>query len=100
MAYYQKVLGATNISRMPVSKEQAEQFGVTKEKLDETTMHSQFDILGTTIMAADNFHSDNLSYTGFSILLDLNSEDEFKSRSPNVLESCDRIWRREGKYAI
>lgn len=77
LAYYQKVLGATNISRMPVSKEQAEQFGVTKEKLDETTMHSQFDILGTTIMAADNFHSDNLSYTGFSILLDLNSEDKF-----------------------
>ena len=75
LAYYQRILGATNIVRMPVSKEQAEQFGVTKEKIDDTTMHSQFDILGTTIMAADNFHCDNLSYTGFSILLDLNSED-------------------------
>ena len=38
-------------------------------------MHSQFDVLGTTITAADNFHCDDLSYTGFSILLDLNSED-------------------------
>lgn len=76
LEYYEEVLGAAHIVRLPVSQEQADQFGVPLDKLEETTMHSQFDILGTTVMAADNFHGDALSYTGFSILLDLNSEDE------------------------
>ncbi|KXT63521.1 PhnB protein / putative DNA binding 3-demethylubiquinone-9 3-methyltransferase domain protein [Lactococcus sp. DD01] len=72
---------------MPVSEEQAEQFGIPQEKLNEATMHSQFDILGTTIMAADNFHCDDLSYTGFSILLDLNSEDEV------ALKKAQAFWK-------
>ncbi len=74
--YYKEVLAATNIHRITVSEEKAEQFGVPVEKASEMTMHSQFDVLGTTIMAADNFRGDHLSYTGVSILLELNSEDE------------------------
>lgn len=85
--YYKEVLGATNIYRVPVSVEQAEQFGITDEKLDLATMHSQFDILGTTIMAADNFSDDILSYSGFSILLDLNSEDD------QELNKAKIFWR-------
>lgn len=86
--YYERVLGATNIVRMPVSTEQAEQFGVTEEKAADYTMHSQFKILGTTIMAADNFQGEDLSYTGFSILLDLNSEDK------QALQEAQNFWKR------
>ncbi len=75
--YYKAVLGATNISRMPVAAEQAEQFGVPIEKASDLTMHSQCDILGSTIMAADNFMKvDPLVYDSVSILIDLDSEDE------------------------
>lgn len=76
LIYYEEVFGAKNIVRMPVSPEQAEQFGVAIGEAAEWTMHSQFEILGTTIMASDNFQKDKISYTGISILLDLNSEDE------------------------
>lgn len=75
--YYKAVLGATHISRMPVAAEQAEQFGVPLEKAADLTMHSQFDILGSTIMAADNFMKvDPLVYDAVYILIDLDSEDE------------------------
>ncbi|WP_285121696.1 MULTISPECIES: VOC family protein [Lactococcus] len=76
LAYYEEVLGATEIHRVPVSSEQAEQFGVSVEQASDMTMHSQFKVLGTTIMAADNFQKEELAYSGISILLDLDSEDE------------------------
>lgn len=74
--YYEEVLGATEVHRMPVGAEQAEQFGLSLDQASEMTMHSQFKVLGTTIMAADNFQKEELAYSGVSILLDLNSEDE------------------------
>ncbi|QPS71497.1 VOC family protein [Lactococcus garvieae] len=74
--YYEEVLGAKNIRRVPVGAEQAEEFGLSEEQAAEMTMHSQFDILGTTIMAADNFQKEDLKYSGISILIDLNSEDK------------------------
>ena len=75
--YYKDVLGATNISRMPLAEEQAEQLGVPIEKASDLTMHSQFDILGSTVMATDNFMKvDPLVYDSISILIDLDSEDE------------------------
>lgn len=57
---YKQALGATNIHRVLVSGEQAKQFNV----------------LDTTIMAADDFQKENWAYSGISILLSLNSEDE------------------------
>lgn len=77
LAYYEEVLGAKNIRRVPVAGEQAA----------EMTMHSQFDILGTTVMAADNFQHEVLSYTGISILLDLNSEDK------DAMAEAQEFWK-------
>ncbi|MCL2676668.1 MAG: glyoxalase/bleomycin resistance/extradiol dioxygenase family protein [Streptococcaceae bacterium] len=74
--YYKEVLGATDVTRMPVGPEQAEQFGVPADKAEEMTMHSQFNILGSTIMAADNFQKVEISYTGMSILLNVDAKDE------------------------
>ena len=85
--YYKAVLGATHISRMPVAAAQAVQFGVPLEKAAVLTMHSQFDILGSTIMAADNFMKvDPLVYDAVSILIDLDSEDE------TALAEADAFW--------
>lgn len=33
IAYYEEVFGATNVKRLEVSEEQAEQFGMTKNRL-------------------------------------------------------------------
>ena len=87
LVYYQEVLQATNIKRLPVSKEQAADFGISAKEAEAKTMHSQFDVLGTTIMAADNFRQDKLAYTGISILLDLNSED------PTAMTEARDFWR-------
>lgn len=76
LAYYEEVLGAKNIRRLPVGADQAEEFGVSAEQASEMTMHSQFEVLGATIMAADNFKGEELGYSGVSIMLDVNSEDE------------------------
>lgn len=86
LAYYAEVLGATNIHRMPVSAEQADQFEIPVDQAPNKTMHSQFEVLGTIIMAADNFQNENLSYTGISILIDLNSEDEVE------MEKVKSFW--------
>ncbi|ARE01117.1 VOC family protein [Lactococcus lactis] len=87
--YYKDVLGATNISRLPLAEEQAEQFGVPIEKASDLTMHSQCDILGSTIMAADNFMKvDPLVYDSISILIDLDSEDE------QAVSQADAFWNK------
>ncbi|RZI48274.1 VOC family protein [Lactococcus kimchii] len=87
LAYYEEVLGAKNISRMPVAPEQAEQFGVEADAAADLTMHSQFDVLGSTIMAADNFMKlEPLVYDAVSILIDLDSEDEV------ALAQADAFW--------
>jgi PhnB protein len=86
LAYYEEVLGATNIHRVPVGEEQAQEFGITVEEAANKTMHSQFDILGATIMAADNFQNDVLVYSGISILLDLDSEDE------GAMAAANQFW--------
>ncbi|GAK31725.1 glyoxalase family protein [Weissella oryzae SG25] len=88
LAYYEQALGATNIVRMPVGEAQAEQFGVDPAQAAEMTMHGQFDVLGTTIMAADNFKGvEALNYDALSILLDLNSEDAAE------LAKADAFWQ-------
>lgn len=44
--YYEDVFGATNVNRLAVGEEQAENFGLTKDQADEATMHAEFEILG------------------------------------------------------
>lgn len=55
LAYYEEVFGATDVNRLPVGKEQAEQFGVDPEQAEETTMHSEFKVAGHKLYAADRF---------------------------------------------
>ncbi|GAB7391319.1 VOC family protein [Lactococcus garvieae] len=91
LKYYEEVLGATNISRMEVHADQAEQFGVSLEVAADMTMHSQFDVLGTTVMAADNFQKEKLYYNGISILIDLNSEDK------QSMKEAQEFWEKLAK---
>ena len=86
LKYYEKALGVTNIIRMPVQSDQAEEFGISRDRVDEMTMHSQFEVLGTTIMAADDFQSIDLDYSGISILIDLNSEDK------KAMNEAEEFW--------
>lgn len=86
LKYYEKALGVTNIIRMPVQSDQAEEFGISRDRVDEMTMHSQFEVLGTTIMAADDFQSIDLDYFGISILIDLNSEDK------KAMDEAEEFW--------
>ncbi|TYC49854.1 glyoxalase/bleomycin resistance/extradiol dioxygenase family protein [Weissella muntiaci] len=89
LTYYEDVFGASNIVRMPVAEAQAEQFGVSAEQAAEMTMHGQFDVLGTTVMAADNFMGvEKLDYASVAILLDLNSEDADESAA------ADAFWKK------
>lgn len=86
LKYYEKALGGTNIIRMPVQSDQAEEFGISRDRVDEMTMHSQFEVLGTTIMAADDFQNIDLDYSGISILIDLNSEDK------KAMNEAEEFW--------
>lgn len=65
LAYYEEVFGATNITRLPVGKDQAVQFNMSPEDADDATMHSQFDIACTTILASDSFGRAEKSITVF-----------------------------------
>ncbi|SCT00675.1 VOC family protein [Staphylococcus caeli] len=80
LAYYEEVFGATNITRLPVGKEQAAQFNMSPEDADNATMHSQFDIAGTTILASDSFGRAQKINNGISLLIDydINNEDDAK----------------------
>lgn len=80
LAYYEEVFGATNITRLPVGKEQAAQFNMSPEDADNATMHSQFDIAGTTILASDSFGRAQKINNGISLLIDydVNNEDDAK----------------------
>ncbi|KRN74322.1 glyoxalase family protein [Carnobacterium maltaromaticum] len=73
--YYTEVFGATDIIRLPVSPEQATQFGISAEKLADTTMHASFTVLGAPLFCADNFMGPVQSSNQVSIMLDINSED-------------------------
>ncbi|MGM7692155.1 VOC family protein [Staphylococcus saprophyticus] len=55
LAYYEEVFGATNITRLPVGKDQAAHFNMSEAEAANATMHAQFDIAGTTVLASDSF---------------------------------------------
>lgn len=55
LAYYEEVFDATSIVRMPVGKEQAKEFDIPLEELENTTIHGIFPVLGANIFCSDNF---------------------------------------------
>jgi PhnB protein len=88
LQYYEEVFGACNIMRVPLHSDLAESFGIDEATLSEKTVHSQFNILGKTIMAADNFRKKNTSCTDLPILLDLPAEDG------REIERAKEFWNK------
>lgn len=76
LGYYEEVFGATNISRLPVSEEQSEMFGLPKENLENTTVHGGFTVLGANLFCSDSFGKEVKPSNQISIMLDSNSEDQ------------------------
>ncbi|GGB06758.1 VOC family protein [Macrococcus hajekii] len=88
LTYYEDVFGATDINRVPVGREQADQFGVDPDKAEEMTMHSEFEVGGQKLYAADRF-----SETGDfnrSISLSLN----FDQQNPDEVKRFDDIFTK------
>ncbi|KRM12159.1 glyoxalase/bleomycin resistance/extradiol dioxygenase family protein [Paucilactobacillus suebicus] len=75
MAYYKEVFGATNISRLPVSEDQAEYYGMMPSNLEDTTYHGEFEVAGTKILCSDAFMAEPQPSSLISILLDFDSND-------------------------
>ncbi|HAM2109748.1 TPA: glyoxalase/bleomycin resistance/extradiol dioxygenase family protein [Listeria monocytogenes] len=75
LGYYEEVFGATYISRLPVSEEQSEMFGLAKENLENTTVHGGFTVLGANLFCSDSFGKEVKPSNQISIMLDSNSED-------------------------
>lgn len=78
LAYYEEVVGATNITRLPVGKDQAAHFNMSEAEAANATMHAQFDIAGTTVLASDSFGRAERINNGISLLIDydINNEDD------------------------
>lgn len=79
LEYYEDVFGATNVNRLAVGEEQAENFGLTKEQGEKATMHAEFEILGVKILCSDSFgRVDNIN-NGISLLIDFDTNDKTDS---------------------
>lgn len=76
LEYYETYFGAVNVFRMPVSKEQATEWQMPTEKLEDSTIHGGFTVLGTELFCSDSFAQTLESGNQVSIMLDINSEDE------------------------
>lgn len=83
LAYYEEFFGATNIRRVKVEPSQAEEFSIPLEKLDDTTMHAEFTVLGAELYCSDSFGNDVSPSKQISIMLDVNWEDEQALKESN-----------------
>ncbi|QLK85787.1 VOC family protein [Staphylococcus sp. 17KM0847] len=70
LEYYKTVFGATDIKRLPVSKEQASHFGLDEIQAENATMHSEFVIGGAKLHASDSFGKPDLLNGAISLMLD------------------------------
>ena len=80
LAYYEEVFGATDILRLPVDEEQAQQFGVDPSRAHDATMHSEFSIANVQLFASDSFGSDDKLNGAISLMLnyDINRQEDEK----------------------
>lgn len=91
LEYYRNVFGAADVVRISLCEEQTMDFGVS---ISNKTIHSQFKILGITIMAADSFGKDSSPLKNFPVLLDIKLE---KNESmAKIKEFWDGIIDSEG----
>ncbi|WP_099974927.1 VOC family protein [Lactobacillus terrae] len=77
LEYYEEVFGAKIITRLSPSEEQAGQFGFDPSKVDlnSLTMHSELEILGSRLYAADKFTTGEKITNGITLNLEVNSDD-------------------------
>jgi PhnB protein len=87
ITYYEEVFGATLISHMPLSKEMAEQFGVSTAFLENSTMHAEMRIEGIRVLCSDRFGGEN-KFEGIGLMIDFNIEDEAE------LARMHALWER------
>ncbi len=83
LEYYEEFFGATNIRRVKVEPNQAEEFNVPLDKIDDATMHAEFRILGAELYCSDSFGNDVGPTRQISIMLDVNWEDEKALKESN-----------------
>ena len=88
LQYYEEVFGACNITRTSPHSDLAESFGIDEAILSEKTVHSQFNILGKTLMAADNFQNEKTSCAECPVLLDLQGEEG------REIEQAQEFWNK------
>lgn len=86
--YYERVFGATDILRVTPQEEQAEEFKVAVDELDNMTIHAKFSILGTDLFCSDCFGYEMTSGNQISIMLDVNSED------PEAVIEAEAFYQR------
>ncbi|WP_201748771.1 VOC family protein [Staphylococcus delphini] len=70
LEYYEEVFGATEINRLPVTKEQAGHFGLSQEDVTDATMHAEFTIASTQLFASDSFSKAASISGAISLMLD------------------------------
>ncbi|EJG0097743.1 VOC family protein, partial [Staphylococcus pseudintermedius] len=70
LEYYEEVFGATEINRLPVTKEQAGHFGLSQEDATDATMHAEFTIASTQLFASDSFGKAASINGAISLMLD------------------------------
>lgn len=74
LQYYEQVFGATDIVRLPVTQDQADQFGISTDHLEDKTIHAEFKIAGATIFCSDALMAIPQPSSLISILLDFNED--------------------------
>jgi PhnB protein len=89
IAYYEEVFGATDVKRLPVDPQQASNFGISEDDADNATMHSDFKIAGTTILASDSFGKPSAINESISLLIDYDVNDEADVKEVEAL--YDRV---------
>lgn len=74
--YYERVFLAENINCTPVGQEQAAQFGIDPADADNKTMHSEFEIAGMKLYAADRFGESGEFNRMISLSINYSQHDE------------------------
>ncbi|MCJ1655537.1 glyoxalase/bleomycin resistance/extradiol dioxygenase family protein [Staphylococcus sp. NRL 16/872] len=93
LEYYEKVFGATKINRLKVGESQAESFGMTKDQIEDSTMHAEFEVLGVKILCSDSFGRVENINNGISLLIDFDVNDQ--EDSERVEQFYDKIKDHE-----
>lgn len=93
LEYYENVFGATKINRIKVGENQAEDFGMTKDQVEDSTMHAEFEVLGVKILCSDSFGRVANINNGISLLIDFDVNDQ--EDAEKVQQFYDKIKDHE-----